>query len=91
MVHVSLSYYCRHDDIKFLCLPRMVHVSISLSYCRHDDIKFLCLPRMVHVSLSLYCRHDDIKFLCLPRMVHVSLSDDIIIDMTTLSFSVYLV
>ena len=59
MVHVSISLsYCRHDDIKFLCLPRIVHVSLSLivdslSYCRHDDIKFLCLPRMVHVSLSL--------------------------------------
>ena len=64
----------------------MVHV--SLSYCIHDDIKFICLPRMVHVSLSYY-RHHDIKFLCLPRIVHVSLS--LIIDMTTLSLSVYLV
>ena len=26
---LSLSY-CRHDDIKFLCLPRIVHVSLSL-------------------------------------------------------------
>ena len=59
MVHVSIS----------LLSTSMVHLSLIV-----DDIKFLCLPRIVHVSLSI---------------VHVSLS--LIVDMTTLSFSVYLV